>query len=415
MATLPTTTVRIDPAIRAQAVAVFDQLGISTSAAINAFLRAVVRTGGIPFELRIPIAQPPRPAKNVALNLAGTSRNDEFFTEFKDVEAELSKYAEGFRGKRIYCNCDDPMESAFVKFFVLNFNSFGIKELVVTSYSGATPAGQPSEYVPSKPGQQALITEVDDGAVGEYSGAIDWNRLFGLPGNVLENLEGDGDFRSDECVRLLKMADVVVTNPPFSLFREYVAQLMSHKKSFVILGNMNATTYKEVFPLFQQNKVWYGETIRSGDRKFFVPDTYPLNASGCGVDELGRRFIRVKGVRWFTNLDNGRRHQQLQLTATFEPMKYPIYENYDAIEVGRVADIPADYDGLMGVPITFLDKFCPDQFEIVMLANGNARTNVSAEALRKAGYKAHVLDKGGVGIINGQRSYARILLRRKSS
>lgn len=415
MATLPTTTIRIDPAIRAQAVAVFDQLGISTSAAINAFLRAVVRTGGIPFELRVPIAQPPRPAKNVALNLAGTSRNDEFFTEFKDVEAELSKYAESFRGKRIYCNCDDPMESAFVKFFVLNFNSFGIKELVVTSYSGATPAAQPSGYAPSKPGQQALITEVDDGAVGEHSGAIDWNRLFGLPGNVLENLEGDGDFRSDECLRLLKMADVVVTNPPFSLFREYVAQLMSHKKSFVILGNMNATTYKEVFPLFQQNKVWYGATIRSGDRKFFVPDTYPLNASGCGVDELGRRFIRVKGVRWFTNLDNGRRHQQLQLTATFKPMKYPIYENYDAIEVGRVADIPADYDGLMGVPITFLDKFCPDQFEIVMLANGNARTNVSADALRKAGYKAHVLDHGGVGIINGQRSYARILVRRKAS
>ncbi len=367
----------------------------------------------MPFELRLDSVVAPSRAKNKALNLAGSLRNDEFYTGFEDVAAELTRYAKKFKDKVIFCNSDDPTQSAFVRFFVANFNAFGIKELIATSYSGSSPARQSSESQMRTPAKKAVISRVDDKVVVDPEGVVDWERLFALQGNQIENLAGDGDFRSDECIGLLERADVVATNPPFSLFREYVGQLISHKKDFVILGNMNATTYREVFPLFKDNKVWYGETIRSGDRKFYVPDTYPLNASGCGVDETGRRFIRVKGVRWFTNLDNGRRHDHLELTARFNPIDYPKYENYDAIEVGKVAAIPNDYGDVMGVPITFLDKFCPDQFEIVMLANGNARTNVSADTLRSVGYRPHDLDKGGVGIIRGQRTYARILIRKK--
>lgn len=195
----------------------------------------------------------------------------------------------------------------------------------------------------------------------------------------------------------------------------YITLLGRHEKDFIIVGNMNAATTKEVFPLFRDNKVWYGESIRSGDRKFHVPDSYPLNAASCGVDESGRRFIRVKGVRWFTNLETSMRHEPITLTRLYTPDEYPRYENYDAINVGRTQNIPVDYDGIMGVPITFLDKYSPDQFEIVMLANGNARTNVSSKILKKVRYRAHTEDRGGVGIINGRRVYARILIRRKSS
>ncbi|WP_421446597.1 adenine-specific methyltransferase EcoRI family protein, partial [Agrobacterium tumefaciens] len=221
--------------------------------------------------------------------------------------------------------------------------------------------------------------------------------------------------RSDESESLLKDADVVVTNPPFSLFREYVSLLNRYKKDFIILGNMNASTYKEVFPLFRDDKVWYGETIRSGDRKFHVPDSYPFNSIGCGIDEKGRRFIRVTGVRWFTNLDTNKRHEHIALTRRYVSSEYPQYENYDAIDVGRTQNIPVDYEGIMGVPITFLDKYSPDQFEIIMLANGNARTNVSSRTLKEVGYRLHAEDRGGVGIVNGRRVYARILIRKKRS
>lgn len=413
MAALPTTTVRIDPDIRAQAAVVFDQLGLSTSAAINAFLKAVVRTGGIPFEMRLASASAPKRVNNAALNRAGNVRKDEFYTQYEDVAAELVNYGEKFRDKVVFCNCDDPVQSAFVKFFVRHFNEFGIKKVIATSYAGSSLAWEGASSRASSPAQRAVITKVNDQKVLLSDATIDWNQLSSLRGNSFGTLREDGDFRSGECLELLEEADVVATNPPFSLFREYVNQLMAYNKDFVILGNMNATTYKEVFPLFSGNTVWYGETIRSGDRKFHVPDTYPLDAAGCGVDEAGRRYIRVKGVRWFTNLDNGRRHERLELNAKFHSLFYPRYENYDAIEVSRVADIPVDYDGLMGVPITFLDKFCPDQFEIIMLANGNARTNVPAETLSKVGYRPHSLDKGGVGIIENERTYARILIRKK--
>ena len=201
---------------------------------------------------------------------------------------------------------------------------------------------------------------------------FDVAELFKNHENELVELEGDGDFRSDECLALMDEADIVVTNPPFSLFREYVATLMEHEKHFIIIGNVNAITYKEFFPLIRDNKVWIGASIHSGDRKFYVPDDYPLNAAGCGIDEDGRRFIRVKGVRWYTNLDIKQRHEELILVKKYagHEDEYPMYDNYDAINVDKVKDIPYDYMGVMGVPITFLDKYNPDQFELVAFRKG---------------------------------------------
>ena len=218
----------------------------------------------------------------------------------------------------------------------------------------------------------------------------------------IRQLKGDGDFRSAECIEILKEADIVVTNPPFSLFREYVAQLVKFDKKFLIIGNVNAITYKEVFPLFMRNEMWLGASIHSGDRKFGVPKDYPLNATGCGVDENGQRFIRVKGVRWFTNLDYPQRHETLPLYKKYTPEEFPKYDNYDAINVNKTSDIPYDYDGVMGVPITFMDKYCPEQFEILGITNHGdmagipfANGNCFAE-------------------VNGKRMYVRIFIRPRS-
>jgi hypothetical protein len=296
---------------------------------------------------------------------------------------------------------------------VLHFNQLKLSGLISTCYAGSPIAGK--EYGPGrrKGPYKAIVTKVPEETHVRPDGLQDLDKLLAQPGNSYARLAGDGDFRSDECEALLKKADVVATNPPFSLFREYIGQLERHKKDYIILGNMNAATTKEIFPLFRDDRFWYGESIRSGDRIFYVPESYPLNAAGCGTDESGRRFIRVKGVRWFTNLDTSRRHEPIPLTSRYSPNAYPNYENYDAIEVGRTQDIPKDYCGLMGVPITFLDKYSPDQFEIVMLANGNARTNVSSKTLAEVNYRPHREDRGGVGVINGRRVYARILIRRK--
>jgi hypothetical protein len=214
---------------------------------------------------------------------------------------------------------------------------------------------------------------------------------------VARTLKGDGrycagDFRSRECVELLKEADIVITNPPFSLFREYVAQLVAHGKLFVIIGNINAVTYKEIFKLIKEDKLWLGESIHSGDREFRVPDYYPLNAAGYRIDDRGNKFIRVKGVRWFTNIDNPNRREEIPLYKKYSPTDYPRYDNYDAIEVGKVAEIPVDYNDPMGVPITFLDKYNPNQFEIVKFRKGDDEKDLT---------------------INGKIPYFRILIRRK--
>ena len=277
---------------------------------------------------------------------AKRNKRDEFYTQLVDIENELCHYTNQFKNKVIYCNCDNPCESNFFKYFVINFNSLGIKSLIASFYN--------------KEAYKVVINEVDsDFSNIEY--------LLRNKKNVLTRLKGDGDFRSEECTELLKQADIVVTNPPFSLFREYVAQLMEYKKKFLIIGNVNALTYKEIFPLIKKNKIWLGESIHSGDREFRVPDYYPLNAAGYRIDEYGHKFIRIKGVRWYTNLDVSIRHQNITLYKKYTPEEYPKYDNYDAIDVSKVAEIPYDYTGAMGVPITFIDKYNPEQFEIIAL------------------------------------------------
>lgn len=352
---------------------------------------------------------------NATLNNAFIVKKDEFYTQYEDVEKEMLNHTEQLRGKTILCNCDDPFESAFFQYFVSNFRKLGLAGLITTCFAELASAEQGYPLKEIRGPYKAVVTEVPVEPLTRQDGSLCLEALFAIPGNSLVTLAGNGDFRSCECEALLKKADIVATNPPFSLFREYIGLLERYQKGFIILGNMNAATSREIFPLFRDNKVWYGQSIRSGDRKFHVPDSYPLNAAGCGLDDEGRRFIRVKGVRWFTNLDTDRRHKPIALTSKYTPSGYPRYENYEAINVGRTQDIPVDYDGVMGVPITFLDKYSPDQFEIVMLANGNARTNVSSETLMEVGYRPHPEDRGGVGIIDGRRVYARILIRRKSS
>lgn len=271
-------------------------------------------------------------AKHVTPSVARTNKNDEFYTQLYDIEKELQNYLDHFQGKVVYCNCDNPEKSNFWKYFFDNFDTLGLKQLISSHY-------HPEEQV--------------------YSLEYDGTKLEQI------YLRGNGDFRSAECVELLKKADIVVTNPPFSLFRSFVSQMIEYNKKFLIIGNQNALTYKEIFPLIKENKLWYGPSISSGDRTFNVPDDYPLAAAGCGVDENGEKYIKVKGVRWFTNLDHQGRHEPIPLTEKYDPEKYPTYDNYDAINVNKTVDIPCDYDGVMGVPITFIDKYCPEQFEIL--------------------------------------------------
>lgn len=333
------------------------------------------------------------------LDRAKEAKKDEFYTQLADIENELKHYRQHFRGKTILCNCDDPYESNFFKYFANNFNAFGLKKLIATCYNGSPVQG--SELMldfgdfqdePKKIAYKVEITEVTDANGDGRIDLADVRHLIQNDKNVLSTLKENGDFRSKECIELLKEADIVVTNPPFSLFREYVAQLMAYEKKFLIIGNMNAITYKEIFPLIKNNQLWLGPSITSGDRKFWVPDDYELRAAGCGIDETGRKFIRVKGVRWFTNLDHKKRHEELILFHQYSPEEYPKYDNYDAINVNATNDIPVDYDGAMGVPITFLDKYNPEQFEIIRFRKGNDEKDLS---------------------INGKCPYFRILIRKK--
>lgn len=282
------------------------------------------------------------------LNAAKKAKKDEFYTQRVDIENELYHYAEYFRDKVVYCNCDDPVTSEFWRFFVRNFKPWGLKKLMATHY-------EPDEK------NYSYSLEICEDTNGD--GRIDINDE-----PTIKQLPCNGDFRSAACIELLQEADIVVTNPPFSLFREYVAQLMEYSKKFVIIGSLNAITYKEFFPLIVEGKVWMGSSIHSGDREFQVPDDYPLQAAGWRVDAQGRKFIRVKGVRWWTNLDYKERHTPMDLRGNYyygNEDQYPRFDNYDAINVDVTADIPCDYDGIMGVPITFLDHYCPEQFDII--------------------------------------------------
>lgn len=328
-------------------------------------------------------------AKNADLGAAKTAKKDEFYTQLTDIEKEMRYYRKHFQDKTVLCNCDDPFESNFFKYFALNFNRLGLKKLIATCYYSSPIAGQQLQYGCDANGQmtfyfedkgaeenkskrpyKAVVTQVYDKMGDGGVDMLDVAELFRTGENELVELEGDGDFRSPECLALLDESDIVVTNPPFSLFRDYVAVLMEHRKHFIIIGNMNAIiTYKEIFPLIKENKLWLGASIHSGDRKFYVPDDYPLNASGCGIDEDGRRYIRVKGVRWYTNLDLKQRHEETILVKRYSSELYPTYDNYEAIDVSKVSDIPCDYAGIMGVPITFMDKYNPDQFDIIGCAD----------------------------------------------
>ena len=291
-----------------------------------------------------------------------------------DIEMELQHYWQHFHDKVVLCNCDDPYESNFFKYFALHFNHLGLKKLICTCYNGSPIQGDelslPFDFEdeePKKIAHKVVITEVKD---LNGDGAVDLSDvriLLQNDKNVLSTLE-TGDFRSKECIELLKEADIVVTNPPFSLFREYIAQLMEYEKKFLIIGNIMSVTCKEVFPYIMNNRVWLGPSITSGDRVFNVPDYYPLAAAGCGIDTNGRKYIRVKGVRWYTNLEHKKRHEELDLVCRYSADEYPKYDNFDAIDVGQTMDIPCDYEGVMGVPITFLDKYNPEQFDIIGLS-----------------------------------------------
>ena len=327
---------------------------------------------------------------NSGLRKADGAKNDEFYTQISDIERELNHYKNHFKGKTILCNCDDPRVSNFFKYFALNFNEFGLKKIISTCYKN-----QDVDLFTQNDCEKAVYIEYEGNP--NDSTSTDFSTM------QVKELKGDGDFRSAECIELLKQADIVVTNPPFSLFREYVAQLMKYQKEFIIIGNVNALSYKEIFPYIKKNKIWLGYSIHSGDREFGVPEGYPLTAVGSRTDENGNKFIRVKGVRWFTNIDYKERHEDLILYKTYSPEEFPKFDNYDAINVDKTSDIPMDYDGLMGVPITFFDKYNPDQFEVV---DGIGRYSILHNEETKAAGKY-------LSMVGGKAKYFRIIIKRK--
>lgn len=317
-------------------------------------------------------------SKNTNLHSAKKAKNDEFYTQLSDIEKEMRHYKAFFKGKVVYCNCDDARESNFFKYFSLNFEHLGLKKLITTGFK-----------------------ESGKGVVLIYEGDKNGNRIVEDSEIEVRELTGNGDFRSEECIQYLKESDVVVTNPPFSLFREYVAQLMEYGKKFIVLGNMNAITYKEIFPYIKNNEMWWGCSLHGTKCHFIVPNSY----EGKNVfEENGVRYGKVNNAIWFTNIEHSRRNTELDLYRKYNETDYPKYDNYDAIEVSKVSEIPMDYGGIMGVPITFLDKYCPTQFEIIGIMSGA---------------KGETFTNGNDGrakfYLNGKGVYARILIKRLSA
>ena len=310
-------------------------------------------------------------AGNKTLHDAAKAKQDEFYTQLTDIEKELHHYRQHFKDKVVFCNCDDPYESNFFKYFVLNFNRLGLKKLLATCYTGSPIANKqlsifdilgesPKDInTPYKAVVNTVYDKDGDGGVD----MVDVAELFRSGENSLTVLDGDGDFRSDECLELMKEADIVVTNPPFSLFREYVALLIDYDKKFIIMGNKNAITYKEFFPLLMNNKVWVGVRSLNQDFWLYVPEGEPFEK----LNEEGRPIKHIMAC-WYTNLDIKKRHEEMILVKKYNADDYPIYDNYDAIEVSKVSDIPYNFTGIMGVPITFMDKYNPEQFEILGLS-----------------------------------------------
>lgn len=358
---------------------------------------------------------------NKNLNAAKTAKKDEFYTQMSDIEMELQHYWQHFHDKVVLCNCDDPYESNFFKYFALHFNHLGLKKLICTCYNGSPIQGDelslPFDFEdeePKKIAHKVVITEVKD---LNGDGAVDLSDvriLLQNDKNVLSTLE-TGDFRSKECIELLKEADIVVTNPPFSLFREYIAQLMEYEKKFLIIGPVNAITYKEVFPLIKQNIIWLGYGFNAGNAYFAIPEANREYAAG--VYDANRNLVKFRNCHWFTNLDHKKRHEELDLVCRYSPEEYPTYDNYDAIEVSKTVDIPCDYEGTMGVPITFLDKYNPEQFEIIGQTQGDSGKELGLRpydrALKK--YNKSLRDGQLYYMKNGipEKPYARVLIRNK--
>ena len=347
--------------------------------------------------------------KNTSLNSAKKAKNDEFYTQLPDIEREVSRYRSQLKGKVIFCNCDDPYESYFFKYFAMQFNSLGLKKLIATCYTGSPIANtelslfdhEPVEDKTTKSPHKIEIVEVDDYNADGAVDLADVEYLLRNHKNTLTRLKGNGDFRSAECIELLKQADVVITNPPFSLFREYVAQLMEYKKKFLIIGSMNAITYKEIFKLVQENQLWVGYGFANGNAYFKVTPDNADYASGVYNPETGT--VKFRNVHWFTNLETIKRYEEFKFYKTYNTRDFPKYDNYDAIEVSKLMEIPVDYDGCMGVPITFVDRYNPNQFEILGQTGVIDPENICLEY------------KGGRPYIDGKRLYSRILIRKKGS
>ena len=345
---------------------------------------------------------------NRNLREAKRQKNDDFYTQLPDIENELKHYKQHFAGKVVYCNCDDPQISNFYKYFSLNFEALGLKKLITTCYRN-----QHMDLFSDHTSEKAIWLECNQGTYekGAY-----------VPSDpVVRHLNGDGDFRSTECIELLKQADVVVTNPPFSLFREYVAQLVQYGKKFLVVGSQNAITYKEVFPLIKDNTMWLGLTPKGQDMLFDVPEGYAQELAANAKEGSAYRVVegvikgRLGNAAWFTNLDHAKRHDELILYKRYSAEEYPAYDNYDAINVDRIAEIPMDWDGAMGVPVTFLDNYNPDQFEILGITDRKSPLQVKEYTKDVPNYSS--LNRRGVVKINNtlKPTYARILIKKKQN
>ena len=345
------------------------------------------------------------------LDRAKEQKNDEFYTQLSDIEKEMRHYKEHFRGRVVFCNCDDPYESNFFKYFCLGFNFLGLKRLIATCYKGSAVSNrqlslfddESEDDKTTRVAHKIIINEgIDENGDGAYDLQDIVLSLAKNKNNTLTKLEGDGDFRSDECIELLKESDIVVTNPPFSLFREYVDQLIKYNKDFIIIGNTNALTYKETFKLIKENKIRTGYTNFNVGMYFYVPDS----SSQFHREDNGKKMVRVSTSCWFTTLPVKKHQEELTLYKAYSPKDYPKYDNYDAINVDKYLDIPGDYDGIMGVPVTFLDKYNPDQFELIGLCAG-------AKELDIVGLERNEAIKDARALINGKNTYARIFIRKR--
>lgn len=362
-------------------------------------------------------------AGNINLNAAKDAKNDEYYTQLSDIANELKYYKQHFAGKIVFCNCDDPYESNFFKYFALNFNFLGLKKLIATCYDGSPVADtQLSLFEPTESyGKQQktrvphkiVITEVPDVNGDGATDLADVEWLIKNDKNVLTTLQGNGDFRSPECVELLKEADIVVTNPPFSLFREYISQLLDYNKNFLVLGPMNALHYKEIFPVIRDNKMWIGMKSTGSDMLFDVSAEFAEKLKNTKKEGSGYRIIdgEIKGraaAIWYTNLDIKKRHESLILYAKYSPTKYPTYSNFDGIDVGKVTEIPEDYTGFMGVPDSFLDCYNPEQFELIGIGSG--------DLAKEIGVKKNYRGRTDIAYVeNGKHKcpYSRIIIRKK--